>query len=296
MPPKSQVMRSRNASENIRSLYPGESVAHGVRSQDDWVDHGAMSSSEVSVPPDVDETLSCSDEVSQQGSCDDEGQADPFDVQAIEEAEQRRLQISLLCSQNILARSQVLNEYATTRGAKKHVDYMEALDKLHDDMRKPYPTDYISLVDYLRFLGYTIRAAQQIAGVFGPDVRRVYRAERKCEPETYTGIFPGADKAISVYHRFRDAELLGSCWRIFTANKPWFKAKWPDPPQRGVDERRLEVMKWESTGKPARGWKEQKRRLPRQGAREGGGGRPINGNGCAYTGESTSSVRRGSPP
>ena len=294
MPPKSQVMRNRNTNENIRSIYPGESVTHGVRSQDEWVGHDAMSSSGLSMPPNVDETLSQSDEDSLQGSCDDEGQADPFDVRAIEEAEQRRLQLSLLCSQNILARSQVLNEYATTRGAKKHVDYMEALDKLHCDMRKPYPTDYINLVDYLRFMGYTERASQQIAAVFGPDVRRVYKAERKCEPETYTAIFPGADKPISVYHRCRDAELLGSCWRVFTANKPWFKAKWPDPHQREVDERRLEVMKWESTGKPARGWKEQTRRLPRQCVREGGGTRPLNGNGCAYTGESAAAVRRGS--
>ena len=181
----------------------------------------------------------------------------PAEIAAMEAAEQGRLQTSLLRSQVLIARSGVLTEYRNADGDAHHPDFLAAREELHSEMRRPYPAEYISVMEYVHQMGYPEKAARLIASTFGEDLKRVYRAERKEDPPSYSAIFPGTTKGVSVYHRFRDAELLASCWRIFIANRPWYRERWQDSHQRQVDAERLEQMRRRESGLPSRGWRER---------------------------------------
>ena len=66
-----------------------------------------------------------------------------------------------------------------------------------------------------KFQGYPEASALELAARFGPDMKRAYRAEYGRDPLTYVAVFPGATNNVCIYDRIHDAELLGSCWRMF---------------------------------------------------------------------------------
>ena len=191
---------------------------------------------------------------------EEEAPADPQDeplipmseVAAMEALAQKRAETALIQAQSLKARVEVLHEYRAL-GGPHDLNYESARQSLFDDMLRPYAGQYISLQEYIQFQGFPAAAAASLAATFGPDVKRVYRAEHGRDPQTYVSVFPMSTSRVCLYDRFRDIELLGSCWRNFQKHRAWYKERHESSTQRRVDAQRLISMSQEA-GAPAPGW------------------------------------------
>jgi len=167
-----------------------------------------------------------------------------------------RAEANLTRAQAILARVKVLETYREIGGDIDHPEYESARRTLLAEMRRPYPSQYISVVEYLQFQGFSEASALHLASVFGPDVKRAYRAEHGRDPLTYDAVFQHAAHrgSVSIYDRFTDCELLGSCWRSFQKHRSWYKERHPASTQRMADQHRLVQMSQGTNNGPAPGW------------------------------------------
>lgn len=176
------------------------------------------------------------------------------ELTALEHATQVRAQTTLYHSQALEARSRVLDAYAAGGGDVDHPDYVTARAALFAEMRRPYQSDYIDVREYLLLIGYSEEAANSIAPTLGADIKRVYQQERNCPPLTYSAMFAGHASNVCVYHRYKDMELLGSCWRQFVKARDSYKQQYHVSEQRKQDQRRLRLMQFEPDGSRARGY------------------------------------------
>ncbi len=178
------------------------------------------------------------------------------DAAAMEQFAHFRAETNLMRTQALIARAKALEVYREMGGDTDHPEYEPARQTLLAEMRRPYPSQYISIVEYLQFQGFPEASALQLASVFGPDVKRAYRAEHGRDPWTYDAVFQHAASRgnVCIYDRFTDCELLGSCWRSFQRHRSWFKERYPASAQRMVDQRRLVQMSHGTSNGPAPGW------------------------------------------
>lgn len=165
-----------------------------------------------------------------------------------------RVEATLAQAQALTARARVLEDYRALGGDQDDPQYLSARQTLLAEMKRPYPIQYISAVEYIQFQGFPEAAALQLASVFGPDLKRAYRAEFGHDPLTYMAVFPGASNNVCIYDRFQDAELLGSCWRNFQSRRGWYKENYANSTQRRVDARHLSQMSQGAGDRPAPGW------------------------------------------
>ena len=186
-----------------------------------------------------------------------EAEAPPIswaELSALEQATQARAQTTFYQSQALESRARVLDTYLQVGGDRQHPDFTTSRDALLNEMRRPYPCDFIDVREYLLLLGYTEEAALAIATPLGADVKRAYTNERGVAPQTYSAVFAGHQSHVCVYHRYKDMELLGSCWRQFVKNRAWYREQFRGSEQRKQDRRRLQLMSHDTNGQTARGW------------------------------------------
>ncbi len=176
------------------------------------------------------------------------------EVVAMELLAHHRAEMTLTQAQSLKARAEVLQEYRALGGDPHHQEYQSACQTLLAEMRRPYPSQYISVAEYVQFQGYPEAAALELAARFGSDIKRAYRAEYGRDPLTHVAVFPGATSNVCIYDRVRDAELLGSCWRMFQGGRSWFKENYAQSTQRRVDQRHLIQMSQGVGDRPAPGW------------------------------------------
>ena len=195
----------------------------------------------------------------------DADEAEPTDVQeepmvpiseiaAMELLARNRDEATLAHAQSLKARAEVLTEYRTLGGDTDDPVFQSARETLLGEMRRPYPIHNISVLEYIQFQGYPHAAALQLATVFGPDVKRAFKAEYGRDPMTYVALLPGAASNIAMYDRHRDIELLGSCWRNFQNHRAWYRERCASSTQRSVDRHHLQQMALGANNKPAPGW------------------------------------------
>jgi hypothetical protein len=193
------------------------------------------------------------------GECEHvEPQEEPMlpasEVVAMELLAQHRVEATLTQARALKARAEVLQEYRALGGDIEDMQYESARQTLLKEMKRPYPTQYISAFEYVQFQGYPEASALELAARFGPDMKRAYRAEYGRDPLTYVAVFPGATNNVCIYDRIHDAELLGSCWRMFQRGRSWFKENYAVSTQRKVDQRHLLQMSQGVGDRPAPGW------------------------------------------
>ena len=176
------------------------------------------------------------------------------EVAAMEMIARHRAEMTLTQAQALKARAEVLQEYRALGGDPHHPQYQSACQTLLAEMRRPYPSQYISVAEYVQFQGFPEAKALEIASIFGPDIKRAYRAENGHDPPTYVAVFFGAPSNVCLYDRVQDAELLGSCWRVFQKDRSWFKENYAQSSQRMVDAHHRQLMSRGIDDRPAPGW------------------------------------------
>jgi len=176
------------------------------------------------------------------------------EVAAMEMLARHRAETTLMQAQALKARAEVLQEYRALGGDPHHPDYQSACQTLLAEMRRPYPSQFISVAEYVQFQGFPEEKALEIASRFGPDIKRAYRAENGRDPTTYVAMFYGACSNVCLYDRVHDAELLGSCWRVFQKNRSWYKEHYAQSGQRTVDHHHQQIMSMGIGDRPAPGW------------------------------------------
>ena len=176
------------------------------------------------------------------------------EVVAMELLAQHRVEATLTQAQALKARAEVLHEYRALGGNPHDAGYQSVCQTLPAEMKRPYPSQYISVMEYLQSQGFPERKAAEIASIFGPDLKRAYRAEYGRDPRTFMAVFEGATSNVCIYDRAQDAELLGSCWRMFQRGRSWFKENYAASEQRRVDEHHLRQMSQGIDDRPAPGW------------------------------------------
>ena len=183
----------------------------------------------------------------------DEPMMPSAEVASMEQLAHHRAEASLMTTQAITARANVLQLYQAMGGDIRHPDYEASRATLLDEMRRPFASQFIGIAEYIQSQGFPEEAALQLAGVFGPDMKRAYRAERGRDPLTYVAVYPGTTSNVCIYDRYADCELLGSCWRNFQRHRAWFTERISASTQRMVDQRHLNQMS-QAGSKPAPGW------------------------------------------
>ena len=176
------------------------------------------------------------------------------EVVAMELLAQHRVEATLTQAQALKARAEVLQEYRALGGDPRDLGYQSACQTLLAEMKRPYPSQYISVVEYLQFQGFPELKAAEVASRFGTDLKSAYRAEYGRDPLTYVAVFPGATNNVCIYDRAQDAELFGSCWRMFQSGRSWFKENYAVSEQRRVDAHHLRQMSQGIDDRPAPGW------------------------------------------
>ena len=176
------------------------------------------------------------------------------EIANMERLARSRDEATLIHAQSLKARADVLAEYRALGGNAEDPVFQSARETLLAEMKRPYPIHFISVLEYIQFQGYPEAAALQLAVVFGPDVKRAFRAERGHDPPTYLALFPGAVSNVALYDRHSDIELLGSCWRNFQTHRAWFKERYASSTQRSVDRHHLQQMSVGANNRPAPGW------------------------------------------
>jgi len=183
----------------------------------------------------------------------DEPTSQLAEIAGLEQLAHQRAETNLVNVQALSARAAVLQAYQALDGDVHHPEFEAARATLLADMCRAYPTQYVSALEYIQSQGFSGGAALQIACVFGPDLKRAYRAERAREPLTHVAIYFGAPSDVCIYDRIIDSELLGSCWRSFMKHRAWFRERYTVSNQRVLDNHHLGQMS-QTGGKPAPGW------------------------------------------
>jgi hypothetical protein len=176
------------------------------------------------------------------------------EVAAMEMLARHRAETTLTQAQALKARAEILHEYRALGGDPHHPEFQSACQTLLAEMRRPYPSQFISVAEYVQFQGFPEAKALEIASIFGPDIKRAYRAENGRDPLTYVAVFYGACSNVCLYDRVHDAELLGSCWRVFQKDRSWYKENYAQSTQRTVDAHHRLIMSRGVDDRPAPGW------------------------------------------